>query len=241
MIKQISRQIKKIESKEKKGAYGQWRREFCAQYVPLLDRIRKNTHTSLGEALAKTGERITCQKGCTHCCFHYVAVSLAHGVVIVDYLYENKGLLKQFLNNYGRWHHRGYDVANSIDQIRLQSLSSQVPVDRVIADTRPLSGRYLDMNIQCPFLMDNRCYIYDVRPLACSGHYAVSPPDWCSPTEQQRPTIHHLVPNDTDLIDIVQLSDPRLTLYELSLPFMIKKLLTAGSAVMMNEITQYNF
>lgn len=241
MVKQLSRKIKKIEAKEKKGSYGTWRKEFCRKYLELLIRIQNNTHNSLVETLTPKGEMITCRKGCTYCCFHYVTVSLAHGIVIVDYLYKRKGLLKQFVDNHEKWHRKGFSISNSIDRTRIQAISSSTPIDRVIKDTRPLSARYLDMNIQCPFLVDNRCFIYDVRPLSCSGHYSVSPPDWCISVSQQKPVIYHITPNDEDLTKMIRLADPRLILYELTLPTMIHKVLTEGSSSVMSEMFQYNF
>ena len=238
MVKHRSQKIEKIEAKENIGSYGVWRKEFCRKYLELLIRIRNNTYNSLVETLTPKGETITCRKGCTYCCFHYVAVSLAHGIVIVDYLYKRKELLEQFVNDCERWHHKGYPISDSIDRTRIQAFSSSMPIDRVIAVTRPLSVRYLDMNIQCPFLVDNRCSIYDVRPLPCSGHYSVSPPDWCASVTQQEPVIHQLIPNDEDLSEMILLADPRLTLYELTLPTMIYKLLTEGSSCVITEMVQ---
>ena len=239
-MKQLSRRFKEIEEKEKKGAHGSWRKEFCRKYPEVLVRIQHNTYNSLVEKLSSKGESITCRKGCTHCCFHYVAVSLAHGLLIVDYLYKNNELLRKFLNNYEKWHRMGHSISNSIDHARIQALSSSMPIDRVIAETRPLSERYLNMNIQCPFLEDRRCFIYEVRPLSCSGHYSASPPDWCAPGARQKPVIHHMIPRDEDLMEIMRLVDPRMTLYELTLPAMIHKLLTEGSSSVMSEMAQHN-
>ena len=238
-MKQLSRQIKKIEKKEKKASYGVWRKEFCTKYLEALIRIQDNTRNALVENLSSIDETITCREGCTYCCFHYLTVSLAHGIVIVDYLYKKKELLRQFIDNYEEWQNKGHAVSDSIDRIRLEALSSSTPIDRVMADTRPLSSRYLDMNIQCPFLLDNKCFIYDVRPMSCSGHFSISPRDWCAPASGQKPVLHNIVPNDEDLIRIMRLADTRLVMYELTLPTMINKLLTEGSSSVMNEMMQY--
>ena len=229
-MKYPSRQIKKIEAKENIGSYGAWRKEFCRKYLGLLIRIRNNTYNSLIETISPKGEMITCRKGCNYCCFEHLTVSVAHGIVIVDYLYNRKELLKQFVHNYEKWRRKGYNISNSIDRIQIQASSSSMPIDRVMAAIGPLSARYVDMNIQCPFLVDNRCFIYDVRPFPCSGHYSVSPPDWCDPITPQKPIIHQLIPNEEDLSKIVLLAGPQLILYELTLPIMIYKLLTEGSS-----------
>lgn len=229
-MKDRSQQIKKIEKKENVGSHGAWRREFCKKYLKTLIRLRKNTYHSFVETLTSKGETITCRKGCTYCCFEHVTVPVAHGIVIVDYLYNRKDLLKQFIRNYEKWHHKGHNISDSIDQTRIQASSSSMPIDRALATIGPLSARYVDMNIQCPFLVDNRCFIYDVRPLPCSCHYSVSPPDWCAPATPQEPVLHQLIPNEEDLSKIVLLADPQFILYELTLPTMIYKLLTEGSS-----------
>ena len=224
------RRIEKIEKRENIGAYGVWRREFCKEYRELLIRTRNNSYNSLFETLTAKGEMITCRKRCTYCCYHYVAVPLAQGMVIVDYLYQRKGALQKFICNYEKWHHTGHDISNIIDHVRTQALASGKPIERVIALTRPLAMHYLEMDIPCPFLVNNTCLIYDVRPLPCSGQYSVSPPHWCAPATAGEPVIHQLIPDEKDLYEMMQLAGPQFMLYELTLPLMIYKLLTEGAA-----------
>jgi len=233
MARQIPLKIKNVEKKEKKGSYGAWRRQFCEQYGALLVRVRKNALDSLSGTLEPKGERITCREGCTACCFHYVTVSLAHGIVIADHLYKRKDLLGQFLANYEKWHSRGYSISSSIDNERISSS----PMGAALEKTRPLSSRYLEMGIQCPFLVNDRCSIYEVRPLSCSGHYSTSPPDWCKPGSSSMPVLYNLVPDDEDLMAIMRLADPRLLLYERTLPLMVNRILTEGASVIMAEAT----
>jgi len=111
-----------------------------------------------------------------------------------------------------------------------------MPVNDIIAVTRPLSTRYLEMDIPCPFLANNVCLIYAVRPLPCSGQYSVSPPDWCAPATAEEAVIHQLIPKDEDLMKILRLVDPQLVLYELTLPIMIHKLITEGASSIMSSL-----
>ncbi len=230
MAKHHYRKIEKIEAKENIGSYGAWRREYCGKYRELLIQARSNSYNSLVKTLTSKDEMITCRKECTYCCFHYLAVPLAHGIVIVDYLYNRKKLLKQFIHNYKKWRHKVYDIADSIDRNRTQAFSSSMPINDIIAVTRPLSTRYLEMNIPCPFLENSTCLIYDVRPMPCAGQYSVSPPDWCDPATAEKADIYQLVPDDEDLLKIMQLTHPQLMLYEVTLPIMIYKLLTEGAS-----------
>ena len=227
-MKHSYRQIEKIEANENIGPYGAWRREYCGKYQQLLNQARNNSYSALVKTLASKGEAITCRMGCTYCCFHYVAIPLAHGIVIVDYLYNRKELLKKFIHNYEKWHHKGADISDLIDHTRTQAFSASMPINDIIAATRPLSMRYLELDIPCPFLVDNTCMIYAVRPFPCSGQYSVSPPEWCAPATAGKAVIHQLVPEDEDLVKILQLADPQLMIHELTLPIMIYKLLTEG-------------
>jgi len=236
---QIPLRIRRTQDRENKGAHGQWRKAFCKKYTSALIKTRDNTHRSLLDSLLAQERSISCRKGCTHCCYHYVTVSLAQGIVIVDYLYKNKERLKQFLDNYQSWSKEGGIISGEIDRIRIRALSSSTPTQQILEDTRGLSSRYLDSHIRCPFLVDDHCSIYDVRPLSCSGHHAVSPPDWCAPHSQHKPEIHHPVPADQDLIEMIRLADSRLTLYELTLPGMVYALLTEGSSALMSKIAKY--
>jgi hypothetical protein len=229
-VKQRARKLKKIESRENSGDYGKWRKDFCLQYLDALVQARENTHNALLASLAASDETISCRKGCIYCCFQYVTVSLAQAMVITDYLYGRKELLKQFLSNYAQWRRQGYDMAKRIDCIRNQALAASMRIDGIITATRPLSHNYFKAHIACPFLSGNRCLIYYVRPLQCSGHYAVSPPERCAATSGTEPSIYQLIPRDQDLMRMMQMADPNLTLHEYALPSIVYKLITKGSA-----------
>lgn len=238
MAKHTYRQIEAIEVREKNGAYGAWRRDFCKNYRKRLVQARTNRYHALEKSLAETGETIACRKGCTYCCFHYIAVPLAHGIVIVDYLYERKNLLKTFLRNYEAWRHTGQAISQALDETRFQAFSSSMPINDIIAVTRPLSMRYLEMDIPCPFLEHDSCLIYAVRPLPCSGQYAVSPPDWCYHATAEEAVVHQLVLLDEDLLALLELAGPQLMIYEVTLPILVYRLLTEGASSMIQSCLQ---
>jgi len=216
-----------------------WRNEFCRKYQGLLVKARQNAFDSLEKSLSAEGKKISCRSGCTYCCYHYVAVSFAQGIVIVDYLYKRKGLLKQFFDNYEKWRIDGESIADEIDRIRIHALSSSIPTHQVMMDTRSLSNRYLESSIRCPFLVDDKCSIYEVRPMACSGHHSVTPPDCCAPAAQQKPDIRNSVPAKEKLIEIIGLAGSQMVLYELTLPTMVYRILTEGSSAIKTQIAHY--
>ncbi len=232
----LSRQIEKIEKKEKKAAFGRWRKGYCTEYVRLLKRTRSSARRRFDHELAEHGETITCRERCTHCCHHYLTVSLAQGIVIVDYLYRNRDIMRRFLGNYEQWAQRASELAAEIDGVRTQALASAVPIEQIIIQTRPLAERYFGAAIPCPFLVEDRCSIYSVRPTACSSHVAVSEPARCAADAVEKPDIRKVSLSDDELINLSRLADPRLMLFELTLPVMIFRLLTEGGETLMREV-----
>lgn len=228
MAKYNAHQIQRIETRERIGSYGAWRKSFCEKYLQALDEVRSDTHKAVLRILDSKGETITCRKGCVHCCYQHMPVSLAHGIVIVDYLYSNKTVLKQFLHNYQKWRHSGKNISDSIDHRREQALSTSQSLGSAISYMEPLSEHYFEMSIPCPFLSNSICTIYSVRPMCCSSHFSISPSEWCKPTNPNKPTIHEAIPKETDIYRLAEIGGPQLSLYVLTLPTLVYRLLTEG-------------
>lgn len=49
------------------------------------------------------------------------------------------------------------------------------------------ANRYHKQNITCPFLSDNLCLIYEVRPFTCVGMVVSTPSEWCHPFNVNKP------------------------------------------------------
>jgi Fe-S-cluster containining protein len=155
---------------------------------------------------------------------------LAHDIVIVDDLYDRKPVLRTFIRNYERWRHKGEAISKALDETRARAFASSMSIHEIIAVTRPLSMRYLESRIPCPFLEEEACLIYAVRPFPCSGQFSVSPPEWCSPAAAQDAVIHQLVTGDEDLLKFLELAGPGLMVSEMTLPTLIYRLLTEGAS-----------
>lgn len=233
----LFRQVRKIEVEEKTGSHGSWREDFRQKYSAILLRIQRSTHARLLEVLTSTGETISCRDRCCHCCFHYVTISIGHGIVIADYLYKRPATLERFLNNYESWRRTGRSISDRIDRKRTEALSASVPIEDIIRETRSLSTQYFDAHIPCPFLVDDRCSIYEVRPWSCSGHYSTTPPAWCSSSAaQNKAVLYNQIPDDEDLAAVLRTADSRLILHEFALPSMIYRLLTEGSMAVITTV-----
>lgn len=62
--------------------------------------------------------------------------------------------------------------------------------------TKQLTGYFT-----CPFLINNRCSIYDYRPFACSSHYVISPRQQCDTINNYGGDIGYL--DKTEIFSIV--------------------------------------
>lgn len=234
-MKQCASILARVERKEKKGRYGGKRQKICKDYLASLSRIQSKADQMFAEAATVQSKEPGCRPGCAYCCYHYVTVSAVHGMVIVDYLYQNKSILAQFIHNYEEWRAAAANLVDTLDRKRNSALQASEQVTSIIASTRSLSESYFLNQIACPFLLDNQCSIYPVRPLSCSGHYSLSPSEQCSPEASSKPDIFKVIPEDEDLTHMLSFVDAEFLLFELALPTMVHRLLFKGSKYVMNN------
>ena len=184
-----------------KGQVGLQRKIFCTNYIArkriVLDEITEAQHR---EAQI-IGERIKCTKGCSFCCLLHVEATIQECEAIVYYLYQNEDAIKIFLANYPRWRNRireNGDIFKELGELSREVFAFQFEKGEIRADYilqkqeafSKAQARYARQNIYCPFLEENLCLIYEVRPYNCAGFYSTTPPAWCDPSNQNEPAIY---------------------------------------------------
>jgi Fe-S-cluster containining protein len=103
----------------------------------------------------KHGLRVTCTAGCASCCYHPVVISILEGILIYRWMVER-----------GKW-------TSGIREKLKSSADQQFGTEYHV---------WLKAMIPCPLLDDeNRCSVYQTRPLICRVYYAVSDPHYCHP------------------------------------------------------------
>lgn len=223
----ITRQVQEIEKKAHTGAYGAWRKAFCQEYRHLLSQIRAETLSDFRQHLTSTGESITCRKGCVHCCYQYMSISIAHGIAVVDFLYSHEAVLRRFLANYQKWRRSIESSPVNLDILkRLEECTTLRPTPR--HPSQELLTSYFNMSVACPFLVDSACAVYAVQPICCGSHYSISPPEWCRVSSPNPPHIYEAVPSEVSLRRLAGLADPRLAAHQETLPTLVYRLLTEG-------------
>ena len=84
------------------------------------------------------------------------------------------------------------------------------------------------MQIPCPFLVNQECLIYEVRPFACASIYSVTPSEWCSPSSVQDPRVFwSQLPLDIVAIPFYD-KDSSITPPDRNLPDTVYRILIGG-------------
>lgn len=117
--------------------------------------LAESYDSQLRGRLAGEGASITCSKGCAHCCYHPVYITLLEGVS----LYQNL-------------------QANGLWTTRLRGALEE-HADKV----RGLSPEVWAMSlVPCPLLdNDKLCRAYEDRPFSCRVTYSLANPENCHP------------------------------------------------------------
>ncbi len=175
-----------------KGDIGKRRQDFCIDYIEKKKGIIKEIQADQAQAAAKDGETITCPKGCTYCCLLYMQASVQECEAIVYHLYHNESVLATFLDNYRDWRkrlRRNGDIFKKCAQSWLDKNAPGAGAEEFWAFVEE-TKRYQGQNIPCPFLHNNLCLIYEVRPFTCVGTVASTLPEWCNPSNPNKPKIY---------------------------------------------------
>jgi Fe-S-cluster containining protein len=217
--------IGEIKRKAHQGDAGVWRKEFTRQYRQVLEHIFEEIRAETLPVFNSSEEGITCRKGCTHCCEHFVSIPVSHAVLITDYLYSSERALSSFLHGYDKWVRVIED--NPQASAVFSSLEEHTASAAMVKPySQELLAAYHAFSIPCPFLDRSECAIYPVRPVCCAAYFSVSSPEYCQSDSATPATILEVKPSETNLRKLAELTDPRLSLHQESLPKLVYKLLT---------------
>ncbi len=125
------------------------------------------------------GETITCEVGCAHCCRQLVPVSPIEAKRLAEVVERMPPDVKT------RTEARFAEALGRMESIGL--LEPNKPPPRLELRAKPgvlspwhdVSRRYFDAHIDCPFLEEERCVVYDERPLPCREYMVTSPVEAC--------------------------------------------------------------
>jgi Fe-S-cluster containining protein len=165
------------------GLIGQDRYRFCTDYIAYKPLIFEEIRKEQIDHVKARNETITCHKGCpSYCCSLHVEVTLPECEAIVFYLYQNQGVLNTFMRRYPEWWSTKKEqileiknITNAISGAVQLSMFQKVHKDAI-------NDYYTNKPSPCPFLTNNLCLIYDVRPFLCAGMVVTHPIAQCHPS-----------------------------------------------------------
>jgi Fe-S-cluster containining protein len=159
--------------------------------IDAAELLRNRAESRLSErieALPERGGEITCRVGCSACCRQFVVVSPMEAHALAEWVAARPELAERLMESHAQWR---------------EALAAQPElVDRIVAfvesegyvsgpEGGALELAYWQAQRPCPFLEENRCSVYPVRPFACQEHHVLSDPAICAED------FDHAVPADT--------------------------------------------
>jgi Fe-S-cluster containining protein len=125
--------------------------------------------------LPEGGNEVTCRAGCSACCRQLVVVSPLEAAAIGEYVGARPELAAVIDERANAWR-------AAVDAELSEQLSAFEAADGYVESDQgqELELSYWQRQLPCPFLADNRCSIYPVRPFACREHHVTSPPSLCA-------------------------------------------------------------
>jgi Fe-S-cluster containining protein len=147
-----------------------------ADIVPLARMLCTKITDAVLQSVNSNGGQIACRKGCLACCRHLIPISVPEAFRLNEEISAATG-------------HRCESVWKTCLHAARQILDSKPPIPLMPqmadassaspVDLNLVSKWYRDFELDCPFLHNGACTIYEQRPLACREHYVTGSAKAC--------------------------------------------------------------
>ena len=123
------------------------------------------------------GRKVSCREGCSACCYHPVPITPVEARMLAEWIEgqsedRRAELRERFQRTAAKLEDAG--IARSV-----RDLSGRV----VAGALHEMGLKYFALGVPCPFLENDRCCAYEVRPLRCREYMVVSPAENCREPE----------------------------------------------------------
>jgi Fe-S-cluster containining protein len=144
------------------------------QILPVLQSLDDSLIAGVASQLAEAGQRISCKAGCGACCRQMVPVSIFEAEALAAWIRTLPEARRQELA--GRFHQALLKLAAAglIDRMVNEDWLSET------ASARQMNLDYFYQRVPCPFLENESCSIYPIRPLVCREFLVSSAPEHCA-------------------------------------------------------------
>jgi Fe-S-cluster containining protein len=143
-------------------------------FVPVesllpVARDLQGTFTRMAAAHPTFGGAISCRPGCAACCRHLVTVAPPEAFALLDAVERLPAAEQEALES------RFREVRARIQE----SLGDDFTRAAQELSFGDVADRYFHLDLPCPFLQDERCTVYEERPLVCRAYVVRSAPALC--------------------------------------------------------------
>lgn len=129
-----------------------------------------------------------CSKGCSTCCRQLITISI-HEAILLVYLVD---MLNSEERN--RIRHSFDEILSKIEQHNFLKDLIYFHIDNFEDKDAIINiqKEYWELQLACPFLVDNSCSIYPYRPLICREYLVSSEPQKCSELFNNNHYVHRV-------------------------------------------------
>ncbi len=133
-------------------------------------------------------DKITCKKGCTHCCYTQVSVTQDEAEMLAEKIIKKSADVDNEVKSIGSILSDGFDITKLY--LQAQSLNSAEKWYRLEFDKR-----------RCVFLnAENFCSVYEDRPAVCRTNYVLSDSQKCSTEDGIEHPVRLVSTTDADMV-----------------------------------------
>ncbi len=158
--------------------------EVPARTVPtdaVLPVILEVTNAVVGagvDALGRRGGEVSCRAGCGQCCRQFICVSSV----------ELRSL-RRVVAGLPPERRRRVEARFAAAEARLREVGLYEALMELGEEGYQTAIDYFRLGIDCPFLEDESCSIYPMRPSSCREYLVTSPPEDCATLDPESPPV----------------------------------------------------
>jgi Fe-S-cluster containining protein len=139
-----------------------------ADIVPLARTLCTKITDAVLQNISSKGGQIACRKGCLACCKHLIPLSVPEAFRLNEEI--SAATERQRKLAWETCLHAARNILNKKPPIPFMPQTSDASPGSSI-DLNLVSNWYSELELDCPFLHNSVCTIYEQRPLACMEHY----------------------------------------------------------------------
>jgi Fe-S-cluster containining protein len=153
-------------------------RTSAVELIPVFQKLTDQIVAHSIELTERNGKTISCKAGCGACCKQPVPVTLLELEHLNSVIKKMPEQRQQRVRATFAHHLSVIEDAGLLDS--LQNISDLAPDQR-----RQLAKDYFKLGLECPFLENQSCGIYQDRPLECREFLVTSDPRYCAELDPQ--------------------------------------------------------